>query len=119
MAVDLGLPPSGEHGFCDRTKVGEGASCEPSDAKGNWEAPTVAACVAACVKCPRCHFVSFDETYGGCDWFRRCPRLLQARGKQTDTGGKHATTYAVRNPDGGLAALQLPEAPPDVTFGGL
>ena len=72
-------------GYCDVTAISEGRACLATDRKGSWPARSQGECVAMCVRCPRCHFVSWTpdtahnparpDAEPDCSWFHACPSL--------------------------------------------
>ena len=69
------LPPPLADGYCSATEVGEGALCDPADVKGTWLQPSASDCVAACKRCSRCNFVSYNALDADCSWFLECPEV--------------------------------------------
>ena len=73
------------------------ANCETASS-GTWEQLTsIDACVAACISCTKCNYVSFRPGFG-CSWYAECgrhfgalPRLNAARA----VGGEHAVSVFV------------------------
>ena len=59
-------------GYCDTTSDGQGEQCRPQDSKGTWRIGSRQACLARCVACAQCHYISFSEKFSDCSWFRTC-----------------------------------------------
>jgi hypothetical protein len=84
-------------GYCDDTSDGEGLDCLPDDTKGTWSVATPEACVARCVACKRCAYVSFSASYRDCSWFARCDLAAL----HSEHSSKHVTAR-VRRDDGSM-----------------
>ena len=63
-------------GFCAITEYHQGQLCAAVDTKGSWIALgySESLCVARCVLCPRCHWVSYQASDADCSWFSSCGR---------------------------------------------
>ena len=71
-------------GHCGATVDGDGGDCDIGDkgwiglkqgpATSSWDG-AINACVAACLACDRCRWVSLSLKFKDCSWYRRCPRI--------------------------------------------
>ena len=106
--VVVGTPWS-SRGFCgitheDHWLPGSNLLClQGKDTKGSWKLSArepignlLKVCLAKCVACPRCHYISLSRGDRDCSWYTACPEL------RTRVGGyvlEHHT-YQVRQVNG-------------------
>ena len=99
------------HGYCSVTQDKEGTSCLLSDLQGTWplfthnEAEAAAECVAKCIGCRRCNWVSYSAVYGDCSWFSAC----NVSALHSEHSSTHRTMQVRRESIGQLCAPTCPE----------
>lgn len=84
-------------GYCDTTSDGQGEQCRPQDSKGTWRISSRQACIARCLGCSQCHYLSFSEKFSDCSWFRMC----DLSGLRMEHSSSHVSMQ-VRNSNGTL-----------------
>lgn len=81
------LPPFSEwtRGFCGRTDADRGGHCTPNDFKGSWALGlSPEQCVARCIGCPRCGYVSYSPADLDCSWFALSTNLTMKKKLRID-----------------------------------
>ena len=99
----LRSPATVLHGHCGVTDVGP-SDCAIAE-RGSWPATTMDDCVARCLACENCNFVSLSTDPGNqdCSWFSKChlgaEKLLHPNGDVPTRVASTFETYAVAEAD--------------------
>ena len=83
-------------GYCQETWSFAGGNCQ-TDTVGHWpRVRTADRCVAKCLECDNCAFVTHSRSENNCDWFSFCERPRQARSDHCTLAVRPKKTLAAR-----------------------
>ena len=105
--ADEAWPTDGAPGHCAPTHESTERGCSSHRRKGIFVGPrSLTSCVALCLACPRCRFVSYASPERSCSWFEACPLVSLS----AELSGHRS--FLVRRADGSSARPAAADATP-------
>lgn len=105
--ADEAWPTDGAPGHCAPTQESTERGCSSHRRKGIFVGPrSLTSCVALCLACPRCRFVSYASPERSCSWFEACPHASLS----AELSGHRS--FLVRRADGSSARPAAADATP-------